>query len=147
MFKVAYETAIRACPEVVYDILTDFGNYARWNPWNVRADAGRVAEGQTVSVTVKMGRCQMTVKHKILAMKPNVELVWCDLGWFTRFAYGERACYLQPVGQTVKYRVELMVTGPLAWLAKRRFGRAIQRGVQAETDALKRLAETRTRMS
>ena len=47
MFKVIYETAIRAKAETVYDVITDVENYSKWNPWNVRSEGGPAVEGET----------------------------------------------------------------------------------------------------
>jgi hypothetical protein len=140
MFKLACETVIRAKPETVYGILSDLPRYAEWNPFNIRG-AGVAAPGNTVRITARLGKREMTVSHKILVMERNAAFVWCDLGWFTKFAYGERARYLHDEGGSVRYRVELSITGPLAWLVKWQMAPLLQGGMQAETDALKKRAE------
>ena len=90
---------------------------------------------------VKLGSRTMQVKHKILEMHPGRRFVWCDTGWFTAVAFGQRARTLAPVGDAVHYRVELSVRGPLAWLARLIHGNALKAGLQAETAALKQQAE------
>jgi hypothetical protein len=142
MFKVACETLIRARPETVYGLLADVARYSEWNPWNIRGE-GTAAPGQVITITAKLGKREMKVNHRILVMEPNQRFVWCDLGWFTMLAYGERARYLSRNGDGVHYRVELTITGPLAWLVKWQMLRALETGMQAETDALKRVAEAR----
>jgi uncharacterized protein YndB with AHSA1/START domain len=143
MFRIDCETFIRATPERVYQILTDLPKYDQWNPFNTRVDGGPAVEGGKLTVTVKMGKREMKVRHQILTMKPHHKFAWRDLGWFTLFAYGERARTIEPDGEGARYRVELVVTGPFAWLAKMQFGKHIEAGMKSETDALKRLAETR----
>ena len=142
MFKLAVETVIRAAPATVYDILADLPRYGEWNPFNIRG-VGTPAPGNTVRITARLGRREMTVSHKILVMEPGAAFVWGDLGWFTHFAYGERARYIHHDNGVVRYRVELCITGPLAWLVKWQMAPTLQRGMQAETDALKVRAEAR----
>jgi hypothetical protein len=69
--------------------------------------------------------------------------VWCDLGWFTKLAYGERGRYIRRQGDAVHYRVELNITGPLAWLVKWQMEPTLKQGIEAETLALKQRAEAR----
>ena len=143
MFKLACETVIRAAPTTVYDILADLPRYGEWNPFNIRG-VGVAAPGKTVRITARLGKREMTVSHKILVMEPGAAFVWGDLGWFTKFAYGERARYIERGEDgVVRYRVELSITGPLAWLVKWQMSPLLLGGIQAETDALKLRAEAR----
>lgn len=49
----------------------------------------------------------MTVRHKVITMQPNEHFAWCDMGWFTRFAYGERSRYIRDAcNAQVNCRVE-----------------------------------------
>jgi hypothetical protein len=142
MFKVACETVIRAKPETIFGLISDVQRYAEWNPFNVKGK-GTVEEGNTITITAQLGKRRLDVNHKILVKRPNERLIWCDLGWFTALAYGERARYLDARADGVHYRVELVITGPLAWFVKYQMHHALQSGMQAETDALKRVAEAR----
>jgi hypothetical protein len=142
MFKLAAKTLIRAQPATVYGIISDIASYADWNPWNVRGE-GTAEEGKTIAITAKLGKRQLTVHHRILVAKPNETFIWCDLGWFTRLAYGERARYLEPHRDGVNYRVELTISGPLAWFVRWQMQRDLETGLRAEMEALKRRAELR----
>jgi uncharacterized protein YndB with AHSA1/START domain len=140
MLKLTSETRIAAPPAAVFEAMTDLDGYARWNPWNVRG-AGRAVEGELVDITVKLGRRTPHVRHRILEVKPHERFQWCDVGWFTRVAYGQRTRTLQPDGDGVRYHVELTVSGPLAWLVKWQMGRDLERGLAEETAALKKFVE------
>jgi uncharacterized protein YndB with AHSA1/START domain len=143
---LAEDVAIDAPPETVFRAITDFGRYAEWNPW-IREAAGGTNEGDVVRIAVKLGSRTTRVRHRILTHRPNVEFRWCDLGWFTALAYGERARHLAPLANgATAYRVELRVTGPAALLVEKMLGRAMADGLRAETEALKRRAESLARV-
>jgi hypothetical protein len=142
MLKLVEETTIRARPDAVFRVMTDFARYGEWNPWICEA-RGVAEEGEVIAVKVKLGKTTTSVAHRILTNVPGVELRWCDLGWFTKIAYGERARWLEPLpGGDVAYRVELTVTG-IGWrLVRALYGRALATGMKEETLALKHRAET-----
>ncbi|MGY8775887.1 SRPBCC domain-containing protein [Spongiibacter tropicus] len=141
-FHYTTELHINADAEAVYAAIADFNSYSQWNPWLIQA-GGVCAEGELVDVTVRLGRRVMSVQHKVLETVPGRVLRWCDLGWFTKAAYGERCRTIEPLATGgVRYRNELPVTGPLAWLAHLFTGRALQQGMQAENEALKRFVES-----
>jgi hypothetical protein len=147
MLKLAQEALIEAPAGTVFEVITDLPRYAEWNPWIVKA-AGTPTEGATIQVRSLVGGRIMKVDHRILRSKPDAEFRWCDLGWFTRLAYGERARGLEPRGEgKVAYRVELTITGPFSSLVKAVLGRSLAHGLKAETDALKVRAERLARAS
>jgi hypothetical protein len=144
MFRVVHEVDIAAPAATVFDIITDIARYPEWNPWNVRGE-GVVAEGAVVRATARIGKREMVVAHRILDLKRDEIFRWCDLGWFTVLVYGETAHHLQARGDQVRYRAELTITGPLAWLVKLWLGARLERGLLDETLALKAHAEAAPR--
>jgi hypothetical protein len=140
MLKYIEEAIIDSPAETIFDVMTDFASYRAWNPWIVEAKA--TSEHDVIKVKSKLGRQTMAVRHRILTKRPATEFRWCDLGWFTAIAYGERARFLEklPSGK-VSYRVELTVTGFGARLVKVLYGKALASGLKAETVALKARAE------
>jgi hypothetical protein len=92
-------------------------------------------------VTVRLGPGRLTLDHRILTTRPGEEFRWCDLGWFTRLAYGERARFLSPSGGGTRYRVELSITGVASRLVGVTLGRDLTAKMRAETLALKQRAE------
>jgi uncharacterized protein YndB with AHSA1/START domain len=143
VFEIVHETDIRASAETIFGILHDMARYPEWNPWHERGE-GRLAAGEVVRFTARVGRRALVVDHRILDVTPAEMLRWCDLGWFTRLAYGETTHRLERRGDHVRHRVQLRITGPLAWLVRRTVGRGIARGIAAEVDALKARAEARS---
>jgi len=132
--------AIDAPPRAVIAVLTALDRYHEWNPWIVRA-RGEVAVGAIVRVHARLGARTMAVRHQILALDPERELRWCDHGWFTRIAYGERARVALPRGAGSAYRCTLSITGLGARLVEAMYGRALAGGLAAETAALKARVE------
>jgi hypothetical protein len=144
VFKIVRETDIFAGAETIFDIISDIAKYAQWNPWNVRGE-GTVVEGAVVRVTARLGRREMIVDHKVLDVKPFSTFRWGDLGWFTRLAYGETVHHLTPCGDHVRYRVELSIRGPMSWFVNLQMRPMLERGLDAESAALKARAEARGR--
>lgn len=137
MFVLISETEIEASPRAVYDVIVDLESYQYWNPFNTVEVLGPVEEQQLVTIFSNLGSKKMTVKHRILEMQPGVKFKWCDVGFFTYFAYGERTRFLTKTEKGTHYRVELKITGILSWLAKMQFGNVISSGMDEETEALK----------
>ena len=141
MPRYTAEIQIDTPPGAVFGVMVDLARYAEWNPWLVSA-RGEVRTGAVVDVTARMGRREMQVAHEILEVEPDRALRWCDLGWFTRIAYGERARVLEEHAGGTRYRCELSVTGVGAALVGPLYGRALADGLAAETRALKARAES-----
>jgi hypothetical protein len=141
MMKLSEELTIDSSPDVVFDVMTDFASYGAWNPWIVEA-SGTPREGEIVRVAVKLGKRTTRVDHRVLTNRRTNEFRWCDVGWFTVCAYGERARFLEPAPSGgVRYRVELTIKGPLTSLVRVLYGDALATGLKAETLALKERAE------
>jgi uncharacterized protein YndB with AHSA1/START domain len=145
MPRYCEERVIDAPAATVFDVITDLDAYAQWNPWIVKA-SGTPDEGATIRVKSLVGGRKLRVEHRILRSQRPREFRWCDLGWFTKLAYGERARWLseRPDGR-VGYKVELSITGVAAALVGAVLGRSLAGGLRAETDALKARAESLAR--
>lgn len=131
---------IAAAPEDVYDVLTDLNAYDQWNPWVVRA-AGTVEPGNKVDVWPLLRGNQKHYRHRILEADRGRRFVWCDLGWFTLFAKGERHRTLEPTETGCRYTVELRLSGIAKSTADKQFGPSMREGLAAEADALKARCE------
>jgi hypothetical protein len=141
MLTIQEQTIVNASSDTVFNVITELATYKEWNPWIVEA-SGIPEEGQLIEVKVKMGAKIISAQHRILVSKPNIEFRWCDVGWFTRLAYGERARFIKPLANGgVEYRVDLTVTGFLWWFVKLVYGKSMEAGLKAETNALKERAE------
>ncbi len=141
MLTIQEQTVVNASPETVFNIITDLDRYEEWNPWITEA-CGTPEEGRLIKVKAKMGDRIISVQHRILISNPNIEFRWCDVGWFTKLAYGERARFIKSLASgNVEYRVELTVTGSFCWFVKLVYGTFLETGLKTETDALKERAE------
>ena len=140
MLQFVETITIDAPPATVFEVITDLDRYAQWNPWIVDA-RGDAVEGGVLEATSRLGARRLKVRHRILTRRGDAEFRWCDLGWFTALAYGERARFLEPTRRGTAYRVELTITG-IAWrLVKSMYGPDLAVGLAAETAALKERAE------
>lgn len=140
--KIVSTEFIRATPAAVLAAVADFASYPQWNPWIVRAE-GVCKTGADVVVDAWVGGRLGRYRHKIVQFEPSTVLHWCDVGWFTRFVDGERIRTCVPQAGGTCYRVELNVSGPLAFLAQWLFGGSLALGLSRETQALKAYVEAR----
>lgn len=70
------EVQIKATPEKVWKILTNFDAYPLWNPF-IKAISGDVQLGKRFTVSIKPPQAQgMTFKPKVVVFESNKELTW-----------------------------------------------------------------------
>lgn len=143
MFDIVCEALIQAPPRAVYDLVADLDRYAEWNPWIFEASGGPATSGRIVTMTVRLGRRSMVVRHVVKVSEAGRRLVWRDMGWFTWLASGERARDLTIEPGGTRYRVALTITGPFSWLVRWWLGATLEAGMREETAALARAAEAR----
>jgi len=127
-------------PETVFATLCDFSAYERWNPWVV-AIKGSCVEGEDVAVRAKLGKKIGQFQHRILKVDAPYVLHWCDKGWFTRLAYGERKRVLTAEGEGTQYQVMLTISGCMSGVVKHLYGEHLEKGMTAETHALQQWVE------
>lgn len=133
--------SIHASADTVWHIIADLAHYGTWNPWIYQAE-GSIEPGNAVTVSARFGHQGGTYRHRMVAAECPGLFHWCDVGWFTLFADGERIRHITPVDDAhCLYRVELHVRGVAAALADRFYGDFIRGGLKAETNALKTHAE------
>lgn len=141
MQKLVETIDIEAPDHVVYDVITDLARYREWNPWILHAE-GSVTPGNRVKVTLHMFGRDQVFDHRILATEKPHTFHWCDVGWFTAFAYGDRLRNIEALtSERCRYRVELRIEGIAERLTQWIFGRQLREGLHAETQALKAWAE------
>jgi uncharacterized protein YndB with AHSA1/START domain len=135
------EAVIAAPRERVWAVLVDLERYHEWNPWLRGAD-GRLAPGGIVFADVMLNGQTRRARHVVLTVEPPARLCWRDDGWTTAFAYGQRCRFLDALPDgTTHFRQELVLEGAFVKTAVRRYGDALERGMAAETRALKARAE------
>ncbi|MCB9760553.1 MAG: SRPBCC domain-containing protein [Alphaproteobacteria bacterium] len=129
-------TVVPAPIDVVWQTLTDLEGYAAWNPWIIDG-AGDVAPGAVVRVVVVLGEDRLDSRHVVQTLEPPTRFCWRDAGWSAALVYGQRCRTLTPLDEAhTRVTQELLVSGPLAETAMRRYGDAMRDGLAAEQAAL-----------
>ena len=132
---------IKATTQDVYNAVHDIKNYHRWNPWVVDGE-GEIDDTSCITVTAAMGNKRAKFKHKMLNINAPHVFHWCDVGFFTVFAYGHRKRTFKDMGNGLcEYQCDLEVTGIGVFLAKLFFGEFMRKGMKAEADALQQYVE------
>jgi hypothetical protein len=131
---------IEAPPMAVWAILTDLARYPEWNPL-FREAAGDIAVGKRItlrSVHPASGR-MMTVKPKLVAAEPGVELRWAaSLPGIMR---GEHSFSLSLVSGGTRLVQSENFRGLLVPFSGKTFA-STEASFQALNEALKKRAET-----
>jgi hypothetical protein len=136
---IAYEedAIIRGSVDRIWDTLVDLPRYSEWNPWVVSAE-GKIEPGAGVTVQVVLNGHTQKAEHVVLTVNEKTDFCWRDAGWNSWFVYAQRCRWLTPRPDgTVAYHVELLLDGPIDWLADWTNGTALREGLAAETAALK----------
>jgi hypothetical protein len=142
--SIVYESdaTIKGTVDQVWSTLTNLPNYGAWNPWLVSA-TGDLTPGGAVTAQVILNGKQQKAEHKVLTVNPKSDFCWRDAGFSSLFVYGQRCRWLTPHADgTVGYHVELLLDGPIDWLADWIDGAAMRDGMSAETAALKKYVES-----
>lgn len=140
--QVSASIEIAAAPARVWQVLTDFDDYANWNPFIRRID-GPLAPGAQLTFTVATGPERTVVaRARILAIDVNRRLVWgggLPLGLFR----GEHTFLITPTARGVVLENSEWFTGPVAMLTIRDARLQAQRlAFEAFNEALRRRVET-----
>lgn len=90
------ETQIDASPQQVWDVLTDFRSYPRWNPFIVSA-VGEPRVGARLTNKLSDDGGTMTFKPKVLVAKPGQELRWIGRFGMPGIVDGEHYFLLQEI--------------------------------------------------
>jgi hypothetical protein len=96
--RVDTDVTIRATPEQVWAVLTDFTKYPEWNSF-IREVAGDIAIGARLRVRIHPpGGRPMTFRPTVRAVSPNRELRWLGHLGVPGLFDGEHVFELHPTG-------------------------------------------------
>ncbi|QTX03771.1 SRPBCC domain-containing protein [Agromyces archimandritae] len=141
--RIVETVDIDAAPEAVWRVLTEFGEYASWNPFIV-ACASTLVPGDPIDMHVRLGPGEPREQRE----------------WITSYAAGAGFAYsmkpipfgalrshrsheIVPLGDgRSRYTSRFEVHGWLAPLVVAMQGAALRRGFAGMTDGLRRRAET-----
>ncbi len=97
MKHIETDITIKASPEKVWNILTNFENIASWNPF-IRSLTGKAEVGNTISVVLKPPNGKtMTFKPEVLVFDANREFRWKGKLWFKGLFDGEHYFILEEI--------------------------------------------------
>lgn len=139
---VETEIAIDASAEQVWEVLTDFAAYSRWNPFFVRAE-GRAEPGARLRIvqTLPDGRVR-TSRPIVLMAVPPYHLRWLGRLGIPGLLDTEHA-FIVEVAEAGRVRCvqRERFEGFLVLFLRRRLEREVGAGIEAMNRALKRRAE------
>jgi len=140
MRKMSATIEIGAPPMDVWAILIDFGRYPEWNPL-FREATGEVAVGKRLTLKCfPAGGRPMTVRPKIVAAEPGVELRWAAS--LPGIIGGEHSFALSPADGGTRLVQSESFRGLLVPFSGKTLARA-EASFQALNEALRKRAEAR----
>ena len=134
---------IHAPAEVVWDVLTDVGNYRRWNPFTPQARTDFTI-GSPVKLLVRMGPMNVRITETVCAYEKPRLIAWNRAFGARRLLFALREQHLEPLDDSsCRYHNTDRLTGLLAPMVFRCFGGYMRRGFDDVGEGLKRYAEAR----
>jgi hypothetical protein len=145
MKELRSEIEIQASAERVWQILTDFANFPKWNPF-IRRASGEPGIGARLEVFLQpSGAKGMTFRPEVLTVEPNRELRWLGHLLVPGLFDGEHILTIEPLGVNhVRFIQREIFTGLLVPLFAPRLNTETLRGFEEMNHALKIRAETVT---
>jgi hypothetical protein len=139
------EIEIQASAERVWQILTDFANFPKWNPF-IRQASGELKTGARLEVFLQpSGTRGMTFRPEVLKAEPKCELRWLGHLIVPGLFDGEHIFTIEPLGTNrVRFVQSETFTGLLAPFFMRWLRTETLRGFEEMNHALKIQAETVT---
>ena len=142
MKELRTEIEIQASDQRVWQLLTDFASFPRWNPF-IRQAKGEVKVGARLVIHLQpSGASGMTFKPIVLKVEPNRELRW--LGHLLRRGLfdGEHTFTIETLeANRVRFTQREVFTGLLVPLFARSLDTDTRRGFEEMNQALKSRAE------
>jgi len=76
--RIEHRIGVRATAERLWDVLTDFGGWERWNPYEVEVQ-GALAYGAPINLTERLPDLgERQVQAHLGEWEPNAQLVWVE---------------------------------------------------------------------
>ena len=99
MKEICTKIQINASPAIVWNIITHFENYGKWNPF-IRKISGVQEEGSTIQVFIKPPNSNgMKFKPKILKYDPEKEIKWLGKLWIPKIFDGEHSLIIKKIDE------------------------------------------------
>jgi len=142
MKRIHTETLINAPTKVVWNVLTDFDNYSKWNPF-IKSVSGLTTAGSEIIVSIQPPNSRaMTFKPRVLTLTSELEFRWKGKMFFSGLFDGEHYFQLIKRGecQTQLIHVEDF-TGLLSGVLLYLIGENTRKGFISMNEALKNQSE------
>ena len=139
---VRTEIDIRASDERVWQILTDFPNFVKWNPFITKI-SGDLKKDARLKVHIQpQGERGMTFKPVILNVEPKRELHWIGRLAVPGLFSGEHIFTIEPLGKNnVRFIHREIFTALFVLIYAGNFDSKIRHGFEEMNQALKAQAE------
>ena len=99
MKEICTKIIINASPIVVWNIITDFENFGKWNPF-IKKISGVPKEGNTIQIFIKPPNSNgMRFEPKILKYEPEKEIRWLGKLWIPKIFDGEHSLTIRKVDE------------------------------------------------
>ena len=145
MKEIRTEIEIKASPEKVWQVLTDFASYPQWNPF-IRKINGEAKTGSKLEIQLQTSSGKSrSYRPVITKVEPNRELRWSGKSFLPGMFNGERIFTIEPVGTDhVRFVHTEIFTGLGVSLAGNRLDKDIRTSFEQMNKALKTRAEQGT---
>lgn len=146
MRNIETEITIRATPEHVWSVLTDFGKYPQWNPF-IREASGDVMTGARLRVWIHPpDGSAMVFRPTVKQASAGRELRWLGHLLIPGLFDGEHSFRIESLGnKEVRFRQSEQFRGILVPLFPRSMYEKTRRGFEAMNRALKERVESMPR--
>ncbi len=99
MKEIHTEIHINASPSIVWNVITDFNNYGKWNPF-IKEISGQLNEGSKLKIHIKPPNSnEMKFKPKILYYDPGKEIKWLGKLWIPKLFDGEHTLKINKLNE------------------------------------------------
>ncbi|HYX15632.1 MAG TPA: SRPBCC domain-containing protein [Nostoc sp.] len=140
--KIYTEIEIQASDEQVWNLLTDFASFPRWNLF-IRQISGSLNEGAQLTVHFQPpGTDIMTFRPTVITVEPNRKLCWSGHFLIPGLLIGEHSFIIEPLASDrVRFIQQESFHGLLVPLLARRLNIGVRQGFEAMNQTLKTKAE------
>jgi len=139
--QIKTEIIINASQEKVWQVLTNLEEYSRWNPFIVRS-IGSIAEGNTLTNTLKSGTGNMTFRPRVLKVEATTYFDWLGRLWVKGLFDGHHYFELKALGpDQVKLIHGEKFSGIFSGVIFRKIGEETRQNFEKMNAALKKEAE------
>ncbi|MBS4027465.1 MAG: SRPBCC domain-containing protein [Ignavibacteriales bacterium] len=140
MKEIHTEIEINSSAENVWNILTDFEGYEKWNPLITNAE-GEAIKGAKLKIEVTMNGKPMKFSPKVLVAEKNIELRWIGKVVSKKFFAGEHIFIIAPLGKNKILFIHGEKFSGVLLKTQKNMLDGVEKGFEEMNVALKRRAE------